>query len=87
MLLPEEIEFSVQQNQTGLGPPSTLLSSAYGGCPSIVKETGVKLATGLHLMPNIKDVLVCSSSPCMMWCGTELSTRVNFISSSSFLKL
>jgi hypothetical protein len=85
MLLPEEIEFSVQQNQTGLGSSPTLLSSAYGGCSSIVKETSVKLAAGLHLMPNIKDV--CSSTPCMMWCGTELSTRANFISSSSFLKL
>jgi len=67
LLLPEEVEFSVHQNQTGLGPSSTLLSRAYGGYSSTVKETGVKLTTDLQLVPKIKNI--CSSTPCMMWCG------------------
>jgi hypothetical protein len=66
-LLAEEVEFSLHQNQTGLGPSSTLLSSAYGSSSSIVKEAGVKLTTDVHLVPKIKNI--CSSTPCMMWCG------------------
>lgn len=40
-LLPEEVVFSVHQNQIGLGPSFTLLSNVYGGSFSIVKETGL----------------------------------------------
>jgi hypothetical protein len=66
-LLAEEVEFSVHQNQTGLGPTSTFLSSAYGSSSTIVKETGVRLTTDLHLVPKIKNI--CSFTPCMTWCG------------------
>jgi hypothetical protein len=66
-LLAEEVEFFVHRNQTRLGPSSTLLSSAYGSSSSVVKETGVKLTTDLQLVPKIKNI--CSSTPCMMWCG------------------
>lgn len=66
-LPPEEVEFSVHRNETGLGPSSTLLSSAHGGSSSTVKEAGVKLTTDLHLVPKIKNI--CSSTPCMTWCG------------------